>query len=87
MKIFALLAAVLAQDGPGDNSARAMSLDKKIDNAQVKCGYYMNKAMVCHPPSGKIGKYTYRFDKVSFLVKFFVKNYIFSRFCSMPSII
>merc|ERR1712038_998483 len=65
MKIFQiLLAAVLAQDGPGDNSARAMSLDKKIDNAQVKCGYYMNKAMVCHPPSGKIGKYTYRFNKV-----------------------
>merc|ERR1712110_6593 len=63
MKIFALLAAsVVAQDGPGE--ARAMSLDKKIDNAQTKCSYYMNKAMVCHPPSSKIGKYTYRFDKV-----------------------
>ena len=66
MKLFniALLAtAVFGQDGPSD-SARAMSLDKKIDNAQTKCAYYMNKAMVCHPPSAKIGKYTYRFDKV-----------------------
>merc|ERR1712176_1127521 len=64
MKLFALLTAVLAQDGPGVGDGRAMSLQKKIDNAQTKCAFYMNKAMVCHPPSGKIGKYTYRFDKV-----------------------
>ena len=59
MKIFGLLAAaVLAKD------ERAMSLDKKINNAKEKCGYYMNKAMVCHPPSGKIGKYKFRLNKV-----------------------
>ena len=66
MKLFAILATfATAQDGPGAaDASRAMSLDKKIDNARTKCQYYMNKAMVCHPPSAKIGKYTHRFDKV-----------------------
>merc|ERR1719210_840206 len=41
-----------------------MSLDKKIENAQTKCGVFMEKALVCEPPSEKIGKYTFRLDKV-----------------------
>merc|ERR1711981_861803 len=41
-----------------------MSLNKKIENAQNKCSVYMSKAYSCAPPSEKIGKYTYRFDKV-----------------------
>jgi len=62
MKIFATLAAfALAQDGP---DGRAMSLNRKIENAQNKCSVYMAKAMVCAPPSDKIGKYTHRLDKV-----------------------
>ena len=66
MKISALFATIaLAQD------ERAMSLDKKIENAQTKCGVFMEKALVCEPPSEKIGKYTFRLDKVSFIsVKF-----------------
>jgi len=59
MKISALFATIaLAQD------ERAMSLDKKIENAQTKCGVFMEKALVCEPPSEKIGKYTFRLDKV-----------------------
>jgi hypothetical protein len=59
MKISALFATIaLAQD------ERAMSLDKKIENAQNKCGVFMDKALVCEPPSEKIGKYTFRLDKV-----------------------
>merc|ERR1711990_495338 len=62
MKIFATLAAfALAQDGP---DGRAMSLNKKIENAQNKCSVYMSKAYSCAPPSEKIGKYTFRLDKV-----------------------
>jgi len=61
MKIAALFATVaLAQDMGG----RAMSLQKKIDNAGKKCSVYMEKAMVCDPPAGKIGKYNYRLEKV-----------------------
>jgi len=64
MKLFALFSVALAQDaGPGDGS-RAMSLDKKISNAQVKCNYYMEKALVCNPPSSKISKYNHRIEKV-----------------------
>ncbi|CBY10469.1 unnamed protein product [Oikopleura dioica] len=64
MKLFALFSIAVAQDaGPGDGS-RAMSLDKKISNAQVKCNYYMQKALVCHPPSSKITKYNHRIEKV-----------------------
>ena len=87
MKLFALLTAVLAQDGPGVGDGRAMSLQKKIDNAQTKCAFYMNKAMVCHPPSGKIGKYTYRFDKVcpKITPEIFPNNYL-KRCCWTPSI-
>ena len=77
MKISALFATLaLAQEGP---DGRAMSLNKKIENAQNKCSVYMSKAMVCEPPSGKIGKYTFRLDKVSplfaekFLQKIFPK--------------
>jgi len=59
MKISALFATIaLAQD------ERAMSLDKKIENAQSRCGTFMEKALVCEPPSEKIGKYTFRLDKV-----------------------
>jgi len=60
MKIFALLATVAFAEEEG----RAMSLDKKIENAQNKCSVYMEKAMVCEPPSTKIGKYSFRLDKV-----------------------
>ena len=64
MKLFALFSIALAQDsGPGDGS-RAMSLDKKISNAQVKCNYYMQKALDCEPPSSKISKYNHRIEKV-----------------------
>jgi len=59
MKISALFATIaFAQE------ERAMSLDKKIENAQTKCGVFMEKALVCEPPSEKIGKYTFRLDKV-----------------------
>ena len=70
MKLYSFIAAVaLAQNGPGDSNAeRAMSLDKKIDNAQTKCGFYMQKAMTCDPPNSKIAKYTFRFDKVKFYI-------------------
>ena len=90
MKISALFATIaLAQD------ERAMSLDKKIENAQTKCGVFMEKALVCEPPSEKIGKYTFRLDKVSFISVQFCWNWIFwcqifqnciRRFFSMPSI-
>ena len=64
MKLFALFSVALAQDaGPGDGS-RAMSLEKKISNAKVKCYYYMQKALVCNPPSSKITKYNHRIEKV-----------------------
>lgn len=63
MKLAALFATVaLAQDSMGDG--RAMSLQKKIDNAGKKCSVYMEKAMVCDPPAGKIGKYNFRLEKV-----------------------
>lgn len=59
MKLSALLCTLAwAQD------ERAMSLDRKIENAQSKCAVYMGKAMTCEPPSEKIGKYTFRLDKV-----------------------
>jgi len=63
MKLANLFATVaLAQESTGDG--RAMSLQKKIDNAGKKCSVYMEKAMVCEPPAGKIGKYNYRLEKV-----------------------
>ena len=63
MKLATLFATVaLAQESTGDG--RAMSLQKKIDNAGKKCSVYMEKAMVCEPPAGKIGKYNYRLEKV-----------------------
>ena len=63
MKIAALFATVALAQDMGDG--RAMSLQKKIDNAGKKCSVYMEKAMVCDPPAGKIGKYNYRLEKVS----------------------
>ena len=73
MKISALFATIaLAQD------ERAMSLDKKIENAQTKCGVFMEKALVCEPPSEKIGKYTFRLDKVCIkFLSIFVRNLMF----------
>lgn len=73
MKISALFATIaLAQD------ERAMSLDKKIENAQTKCGVFMEKALVCEPPSEKIGKYTFRLDKVCKTILFmFDQNSMF----------
>ena len=69
MKISALFATIaLAQD------ERAMSLDKKIENAQTKCGVFMEKALVCEPPSEKIGKYTFRLDKVCTTFFYFFQN-------------
>jgi len=62
MKIAALFATVALAQDMGDG--RAMSLQKKIDNAGKKCSVYMEKAMVCDPPAGKIGKYNYRLEKV-----------------------
>lgn len=70
MKISALFATIaLAQD------ERAMSLDKKIENAQSKCGVFMEKALVCEPPSEKIGKYTFRLDKVCIIFGYFYRFY------------
>ena len=61
MKLAALFATVaLAQDSIGDG--RAMSLQKKIDNAGETCSVYMETAMVCAPD--KIGKYNFRLEKV-----------------------
>merc|ERR1712147_242309 len=61
MKLATLFATVaLAQDSIGDG--RAMSLQKKIDNAGETCSVYMEKAMVCAPD--KIGKYNFRLEKV-----------------------
>lgn len=73
MKIAALFATVaLAQD---DFDGRAMSLNKKIDNAGKKCSVYMEKAFSCSPPKDKIGKYNFRLEKVS-------KRYFFPRLTS-----
>ena len=56
---------------------RALSLDARIQNAQDKCGYFMEKAMFCEPPSGKQGKYAFRMNKVSRLDYIFnTKDYI-----------
>ena len=74
MKLFALFTVALAQEGaPGDGS-RAMSLDKKISNAKVKCNYYMEKALVCNPPSSKISKYNHRIEKVLLDAKFHLES-------------
>ena len=40
------------------------SLDKKIKKAVKKCSVYMEKAMVCEPAAGNIGKYGYLLQKV-----------------------
>ena len=63
MKLAALFATIALAQEEGDG--RAMSLQKKIDNAGKKCSVYMEKAMVCEPPSSKIGKYNFRLEKVS----------------------
>lgn len=62
MKLAALFATIALAQEEGDG--RAMSLQKKIDNAGKKCSVYMEKAMVCEPPSSKIGKYNFRLEKV-----------------------
>jgi hypothetical protein len=55
MKLFAFVAVSV--------SAQA-NLDTRIANAQDKCAYFMDKAFYCEPPASKIGKYTFRLNKV-----------------------
>jgi len=85
MKLAALFATIaLAQE---DNEGRAMSLQKKIDNAGKKCSVYMEKAMVCEPPSSKIGKYNFRLEKVSDNFHFECLSNLSPRSSRMPSTI
>ena len=69
MKVVSLALALGANNTGTINGeemqGRALSLDARIQNAQDKCGYFMEKAMFCEPPSAKQGKYAFRMNKVS----------------------
>ena len=39
-------------------------LERCVNIVKAKCAVFMERAMVCDPPATKIGKYTFRLDKV-----------------------
>ena len=68
MKIFSLvtiIGAVYGQKYNGnDNGNGNNKLMNNIEKAVSKCMVYMEKALTCEPPQGKISKYTHRLSAV-----------------------
>ena len=60
--LIVLVCGILAQE---EMVGRGITLETRIQNAQDKCGYYMEKALFCQPPEKKQGKYAFRINKVS----------------------